>query len=107
LIDDFGLIVSSFQAQYGIRLSREAGEMRWSEFCDLLSGLGPDTALMRVVSIRSEEDKNILKHFTPAQRSIRAQWRSKIAKRKNPQDTAAFLADMQRVFAKMAGTGGG
>lgn len=79
--------------------------MRWSEFCDLLSGLSPDTALMRVVSIRSEEDQDILKHFTPAQRTIRAQWRNKTAKRKNPQDTAAFLADMQHIFAKMAGGG--
>lgn len=102
-MDDFGLIVSSFQSQYGIRLSREAGEMRWSEFCDLISGLGPDTALMRVVSIRAEEDKDILKHFTPEQKRIRSQWRNRQAKTKKPQDTAAFLAQMQQVFAKMAG----
>lgn len=102
-MDDFGLIVSSFQSQYGIRLSREAGSMQWDEFRDLLSGLGPDTALMRVVSIRSEEDPDILKHFTPAQRQIRSQWRNRQAKTKKPQDTAAFLAQMQRVFAKMAG----
>lgn len=79
--------------------------MKWDEFRDLLSGLSPDTALMRVVSIRSEEDQEVLKHFTPAQRNIRAQWRNKTAKQKKPQDVNAFLADMQRVFAKMAGGG--
>lgn len=80
--------------------------MKWDEFRDLLSGLSPDTALMRVVSIRSEEDQDVLKLFTPAQRNIRAQWRNKTASRKAPQDTAAFLADMQHIFAKIAGGGG-
>ena len=65
LIDDFDLIVSSFQSQYGLRLSKEipAG-MPWDEFSDLLSGIGPDTALGRIVAIRAEEDEEILKHFT-------------------------------------------
>lgn len=39
--------------------------MPWDEFSDLLSGIGPDTALGRIVAIRAEEDEEILKHFTP------------------------------------------
>lgn len=35
--------------------------MSWDEFRDLLSGLSPDTALGRMVAIRAEEDKEILK----------------------------------------------
>ena len=67
LIEDFDLVVSSFQSQYGIRLSRElpAG-MKWEEFRDLLVGIGPDTALGRIVSIRAEDRKEILENFTPA-----------------------------------------
>lgn len=66
LIEDFDLVVSSFQSQYGIRLSRElpAG-MKWEEFRDLLVGIGPDTALGRVVAIRAEDRKEILENFTP------------------------------------------
>ena len=64
LIEDFDLVVSSFQSQYGIRLSRElpAG-MKWEEFRDLLVGIGPDTALGRIASIRAEDRKEILENL--------------------------------------------
>lgn len=81
--------------------------MRWDEFRDLLSGLSPDTALGRMVSIRAEEDQEILKQFTPEQRRIRSQWRSRTAKGKKAADTADFLAQMQNVFRQMAGGGEG
>ena len=81
MIDDFDLIISSFQSQYGLRLSHElpAG-MKWDEFASLLSGLGPDTALGRIVAIRTEEDKDILKNFTPEQHRIRNEWKRRRAK---------------------------
>ena len=81
LLDDFDLVVSSFQSQYGLRLSHElpAG-MKWDEFASLLSGLGPDTALGRIVAIRTEEDKEILKNFTPEQHRIRNEWKRRRAK---------------------------
>lgn len=81
LLDDFDLIISSFQSQYGLRLSHElpAG-MKWDEFASLLSGLGPDTALGRIVAIRTEEDKDILKNFTPEQHRIRNEWKRRRAK---------------------------
>lgn len=77
--------------------------MSWDEFRDLLSGLSPDTALGRMVAIRAEDDKEILKQFTPEQRRIRSQWRNRTAKRKRAEDTADFLAQMQNVFRQMAG----
>ena len=55
--------------------------MSWDEFSDLLSGIGPDTALGRIVVIRAEEDEEILKHFTPEQCRIRREWRTKQAKK--------------------------
>lgn len=54
--------------------------MKWDEFASLLSGLGPDTALGRIVAIRTEEDKDILKNFTPEQHRIRNEWKRRRAK---------------------------
>lgn len=51
--------------------------MSWSEFCSLLAGIMPKTPLGQIVSIRSEEDKDILKNFTKEQRRIRDEWRNK------------------------------
>ena len=45
--------------------------MKWDEFKDMLSGLGPDTPLGRMVSIRSEDDPEILELFSPEQKRIR------------------------------------
>ena len=45
--------------------------MRWSEFKSLLIGLGPNTILGRIVSIRAEDDSEVLKNFTKDQQRIR------------------------------------
>ncbi len=66
--------------QYNVRLSQT--EMDWKEFSTLLAGLMPKTPLGTVVGIRSEEDKEILKHYTKGQRQIRDEWRSN----HNPMD---------------------
>lgn len=111
MIEDFGLIISSFQSQYGIRLSKElpAG-MKWDEFKDLLIGLGPETALGRVVAIRAEDRKEYLENFTPDQHRIRNEWREKQAKRiaqttsKEEMDNAMNMLKM--IFLSMEGLGG-
>lgn len=79
--------------------------MRWGEFCDLLSGISPDTPLGRVVAVRAEDDPEVVKSFTPGQRRLRNQWRSRQAKQVSEQDLNAFLCTMQRAFASMAGGG--
>lgn len=73
MYEDWGLIEASFTAQYGIRLRSEY-DMPWSEFSTLLSGIMPDTPLGKVVSIRSETDKDALKNFTKDQHKIRNEW---------------------------------
>lgn len=95
--------MSSFQAQYGLRLSRELDGMSWDEFRDLLTGLGPDTPLLRVVAIRSEEDREILKQFTPSQKKLRMEWRKRRAQQRPASETGQFLNQIQAVFARMAG----
>lgn len=103
LIEDFGLIVSSFQTQYGIRLSKDLAGMKWDEFADLIAGLGPETPLGRMVAIRSEDDKEVLKHFTKEQKRIRSEWRSRQAKAVSKEQAAAYLETIKQALIKMAG----
>lgn len=65
MLDDFDLIVSSFQSQYGLRLSRElpAG-MKWAEFASLLSGLGPDATQLLVISDGQKELTEPVKYMS-------------------------------------------
>lgn len=107
LIEDFELIISSFQSQYGIRLSRElpAG-MKWGEFKDFLVGLGPDTALGRIVAIRAEEDEEILKNFTKEQHCVRNEWRKKKANTLSRQEMDLSMDALKKAFMRMAGLGG-
>lgn len=103
LIDDFGLIVSSFQTQYGIRLSKDLENMKWDEFRDLLIGISPETPLGRIVSIRAEKDKEILKHFTKEQRRIRSEWRNRGAKEIKKEEMDKVLDNFKQMFIQMAG----
>ncbi len=48
--------------------------MTWDEFSSLLCGLGTESPLVRIVRIRSEKDRNVLKHFTKEQHKIRNDW---------------------------------
>lgn len=96
------MIVASFQAQYGIRLSEKLDTMKWDEFRDLLVGIGSDTPLGRMVSIRSEEDKDVLKHFTKQQHRIRNEWRSRHRKASG-KDMEQVLEQLKNAFISMAG----
>ena len=81
------MIVSSFSSQYGIRLyKKDFEEMSWMEFRALLEGLGADTPLGRIVSIRSEQDRDVLKNFTPEQKRIRNEWRKRKAEEISKED---------------------
>ena len=85
LDEDWDLIVASFQSQYGIRLTREIHSMKWREFSAYMAGLDGKSPLGRIISIRAEDDPEVLKRFTPEQRRIRSQWRSRRAKAR-PQE---------------------
>ncbi len=99
-------------SEYGIRLSRELtdGGMKWPEFAALLGGIGPDSALGRVIAIRSESDPERLKQFTPAQRKIRDEWIMKQldeTKKRSERgvapgtDVEKALREIQNIFASM------
>ena len=76
--------------------------MKWDEFKALLSGIGPNTALGRIVSIRLEDDKETLKHFTPEMRKIRNEWQTKQAKQKSQADVDSCLESIKNAFIAMA-----
>lgn len=103
LFEDWELIESSFAMQYNIRLSQT--EMDWKEFCVLLSGIMPKTPLGTVVGIRSEENNEVLKHYTREQHRIRNEWRSN----HNPMDRLTEdqknykAREMQKILAQAFG----
>lgn len=91
-------------SQYGIRvLTKEFNTVSWDEFRTLLAGISPDTALGRVVSIRAENDPEVLKHFTKEQHRIRNEWRKKQAQAVSKVDMAAVLNSFEAAFIAMAG----
>lgn len=77
--------------------------MKWDEFRDLLVGISPDTALGRIVSIRAEDDKEVLKHFTKEQKKIRSEWRTRRAKTIKPEEMNQILDGFKQAFIQMAG----
>ncbi len=79
--------------------------MKWSEFKALLVGIDAETPLGRVVSIRSEEDDEILKKFTKSQHRIRNEWRQRKAKLVDEKETMQFLEQMKQAFISMSGGG--
>jgi hypothetical protein len=103
MFEDWDLIVSSFLSQYGLRIrTKEFETVSWDEFKALISGISPDTALGRIVAIRSETDKDVIKHFTRDQRQIYDEWR----KREIKMNQATFekeMAGLERMFAVICG----
>ena len=91
--DDWDLIESSIAQQYGIRIRNEIDTISWSEVKMLISGLLSDTPLGRIIQIRSENDKEQLKHFTPEMHKIRNDWRNRLAKDtlKDEEDDRSFV----------------
>lgn len=77
--------------------------MPWEEFCDLLSGLSADTPLGKIVAIRAEDDREVLKNFTKEQRRIRSEWRNRRAKRRTAEENASALESIKQALIAMAG----
>ena len=95
------MIAASFAEQYGIPLIYEK-DMLLSEFAMLLSGISAETPLGRIVSIRSENDKEILKNFTPEQRRVRSKWRNRQAKNIDAEDYDAQMKMVSKMLMDMA-----
>ena len=104
LFGDWDLIVASFLTQYGIRIrTKEFETVSWDEFKSLLAGLAPETPLGRIVAIRSEDDKNVIKHFTKDQKRIRDEWRTEQAAAVTPETFEKQMAELERMMAQLCG----
>jgi len=103
LFEDFDLIEASFAMQYNIRLRND--DMTWSEFSALLKGIMPETPLGQIVSIRSEENKNMLKNFTKEQHKIRNDWRNRNNKVRDMsvEEKEEEIKKVQEIFSKAFG----
>lgn len=98
--------MSSFLSQYGLRIrTKEFESVSWDEFRSLLGGIAPETALGRVVAIRSETDKNVIKHFTKDQKRIYDAWRNRQAKTMAPQTFEQQMAALEQTMAALCGGG--
>lgn len=84
-------------------MHKEFKDMQWDEFRALLAGISPETALGRVVAIRAENDKNILKNFTPEQHRIRNNWKKRQAQTRTEEDMKNVLDGFKEAFIAMAG----
>ena len=70
----------------------------------LLIGISPDTALGRIVSIRAETDKEILKNINDEQRKIRNEWLSKHSRATvKKEDAEKSMQNIEKMFMRMAG----
>lgn len=69
----------------------------------LLAGIMPETPLGKIVSIRAEENKDILKDFTPEQRKIRSDWRNNQAKIMPKVEYKQVIENFELMFATAFG----
>lgn len=77
--------------------------MKWDEFSALLSGLGPDTALGRIVEIRSETAPERIKLFSADQLRIHSEWKKKQASEVTNEQMNEFLEQMKNTFIELSG----
>ena len=96
-MDDYDLIEASFLSQYGIRL--RTSELQFDEFLNLVSCLMPESPLGQVVAIRSEDDPEVLKEFTQAQKDIRNEWRSREKAKDKLKAEQDYRESMDALFA--------
>lgn len=99
LVYDRDLIVATFASQYGIRLDQE--EMPYGEFRKLLVGIMPDTPLGKIVAIRQESRKEVLKQYGPHEHHIRREWRKFQSDRVPDEVKKASVEQLQKQLSQM------
>lgn len=100
--DDWSLVVASFQSEYGIRLSKDLHGMSWREFSYLINGLSGDSPLGRIITIRAENDPEVLKKFTKEQKQVRNEYRRKMALEKPVKDVSRTTDNVKMALRKLA-----
>ena len=96
------MIVSSFLTQYGLRIrTKEFESVSWDEFKSLIAGIDPETPLGRVVAIRAETDRNVIKNFNKEQKHIYNAWRNRKAETMPPATYEQEMKALENMFADL------
>lgn len=69
----------------------------------MLSGLNYNTPLGQIVSIRAENDPEVLKTFNREQKKIRAEYQKKMAKEKSDEEVSKAIEGFKQAFIRLAG----
>ena len=86
--------------QYGLRIrTKEFESVSWDEFKSLLSGIDPETPLGRVVAIRSETDKSVIKIFNKDQKRIYDAWRNRKVESMQQETYDQEMKALEQMFA--------
>ena len=99
------LIQQSIAKQYGV-LPAAQGEMRYDDWAKLVGGLMDDTPLGRVVAVRGEKDREVIRKMDSWQLSIRNDWNAFLAKKLAAQDAAdtrTAMDALEKMIAKAFG----
>ncbi|MBS5661936.1 MAG: hypothetical protein KHW79_11780 [Clostridiales bacterium] len=95
------LIEQSIAKQYGV-VPSEQGDLHYSDWSKMVSGLMEDTPLGRIVSIRSEKDSDVIRKFTPEQKRIRNEWMNfRLQQQTNENDIKQSMKNLQTMLANM------
>lgn len=108
---DAVLIEQSIAKQYGI-IPSEQEELKYSDWAKLVSGLMEDTPLGRIVSIRSETDREVIRKFTSEQKKVYNDWQRFRSRKimRDPEFLRSYEEQMkalERSFAAAFGKKGG
>lgn len=74
--------------------------MAWDEFLDLLAGLGPDTPLGRIVSIRATKQEDV-KNLSPDALRIYNDWQLRKYRNKSEEEVKEELKEKYKDFTDM------
>ena len=103
---DHVLIEQSIAKQYGV-LPSEQGALKYSDWAKMVSGLMDDTPLGRVVAVRSEKDREMIRHMNKWQKQIRADWTAFRASSRPQVDVTEAKKQMAALEKMLAGLFGG
>ncbi len=100
------LIEQSIAKQYGVLPAAQA-DLSWQDWNKLVSGLMDDTPLGRVVAVRSEQDAEVIKRFSPWQKQIRMEWdvfrADQMLQHTTEGEMRQTMAGLERMLAKAFG----
>lgn len=83
--------------------TKEFETVSWDEFKSLLSGIDPETPLGRIVAIRAETDKKVIKNFNRDQKRIYDAWRKRKAETMLPETYDQEMKALENMLAGMCG----